>query len=331
MKLSIKYVLGAVIALFIISFLGINPIFALEVSPIQPAETISYQEPVGVNSSLSATLPSYFFQGMHVGTLDGSGGVLFANGTIINVTRTKKDNKPIPITMGDDLRIDGEIWRGPKKGTEDGMPLKISDTMVPTINDINDLGDSTRKWKDLYLSGTIFGNNAIFSGDIDFSDANIGGLSISNADTLDGIDSTGFALNPHDHDSRYLQLTGGTLTGLTSVDATLRVKSGGYTLGGVSITTDGDIMAAGNLTLDENINANSLNLTGNVDSKGGAILGTGPNNVLITGSGNAYFNGKIIIPNGPAIPVGSCIIGEIYLETTTPQIYGCAASIWQAL
>lgn len=307
MKLYIKYVLGAVIALFIISFLGVNPTFAIEVSPIQPAETISYQEPVGVNSSLSATLPSYFFQGMHVGTLDGSGGVLFANGTIINVTRTVKDNKPIPITMGDDLRVDGEIWRGPKKGILDGMPLKISDTMVPTMNDINDLGDSMRKWKDLYLSGTVFGNNAVFSGDIDFTDANIIGLNISDgtdpdgtgsesidADTLDGIDSTGFALNPHNHDSKYLQLTGGILTGLTSVDATLKVKSDGYAAGGVSITPDGDIMAAGDLTLDGNIsvgggfNFNTLQIGG----------GQGDSGVTIDQDGNILTDGKIELGGG---------------------------------
>jgi len=292
---------------------------------------------------------------MHVGTLDGSGGVLFANGTIINVTRTIKDNKPVPITMGDDLRVDGEIWRGPKKGIADNMPLKISDTMVPTMNNINDLGDSMRMWRNLYLSGNLQGNNAIFTGDVDFTNANITGLATTAVDLLNlentwtginhfqnavnftgnvdfsGATVTGIGVAPHDHDSEYLKLTGGILTGLTTVNATLRVKEGGYASGGVSITTDGDIMAGGGLITDGNINANSIDLVGNVDAKGGAIIGTGSTNVLITGNGNAYLNGKIIIPNGAAIPADPCITGELYLETTIPQLYGCTSSAWSAL
>lgn len=184
MKIYQKYLIGALFALFIVLFYAINPILAADTSDNQPAEIINYNEPVDVNSALMATLPSYFLQGMHVGSADGSGGVLFANGTIINVSRTRKDNKPVPVTLGDDLRVDGEIWRGTAKGISDNMPLKVSDVLAPTLDDIYDLGESSRRWQDLYLSGTLRGNNATFTGDIDFSEANITGISIINTNNL---------------------------------------------------------------------------------------------------------------------------------------------------
>lgn len=191
MSKFIKYVCGvALMVLFLCAF-GVNQAIALEVAEVQPAETISYQEPFNVNSSLSATLSSYFFQGTHVGSLDGTGGVLFANGTIINVSRTAKDNGPIPVTLGDDMRVDGEIWRGTAKGTSDNMPLKISDTMVPTMDDINDLGDPGRRWQDLFLSGILQGNNAIFSGDVEIENLHVVDNAIFDSDIVQSVDKFG--------------------------------------------------------------------------------------------------------------------------------------------
>ena len=55
-----------------------------------------------------------------IGKTDGSGGVTQFNGTMIN-------NSPdAPITMGDDLRVDGSIWRSVQN---DSTPVKISDPL----------------------------------------------------------------------------------------------------------------------------------------------------------------------------------------------------------
>lgn len=53
-----------------------------------------------------------------IGKTDGSGGVTQFNGTMINNTPEK------PITMGDDLRVDGRIWRG---SPNDSQSVQIED------------------------------------------------------------------------------------------------------------------------------------------------------------------------------------------------------------
>ncbi|MFC1618169.1 hypothetical protein ACFL2B_02720, partial [Patescibacteria group bacterium] len=92
-----------------------------------------------------------FTKGITIG-VQGSGGVTFFNGTMINDTKDE-DGNGIPLTAGDDFRIDGEIWRGVNSGTEDDMPVKIND--------------------DLEVSGTI-NNSAISPGAVTQTGENYG-------------------------------------------------------------------------------------------------------------------------------------------------------------
>jgi len=124
---------------------------------VQPAEDVIYGERLRTDSAVSAGRASYFYEGMH---LDG---VIFANSTIVNVSLDDDENDNIPVTFGDDVRIDGEIWRGTSKGTSDDMPLKISDTVIPTINNINNLGSTTNRWQNIYYSGTLYGGSSQFN------------------------------------------------------------------------------------------------------------------------------------------------------------------------
>ncbi|MFH1367010.1 MAG: hypothetical protein ABIH38_03405 [Patescibacteria group bacterium] len=62
----------------------------------------------------------------------GTGGVTFFNGTIVNNTTTSGVNNPV--TFGDNVRIDGEIYRGSTAGTADSQPLKINDNVSITGN-----------------------------------------------------------------------------------------------------------------------------------------------------------------------------------------------------
>ncbi|MDD5040443.1 MAG: hypothetical protein PHY34_04820 [Patescibacteria group bacterium] len=55
------------------------------------------------------------------------GGVTFFNGTIINnTTNGSADN---PVTFGDNVRIDGRVYRGSAAGTADTMPFIVNDNM----------------------------------------------------------------------------------------------------------------------------------------------------------------------------------------------------------
>jgi len=114
---------------------------ASTVDTLQPASTITYNEEVVVNDTIRV-------DSAYIGKQD-VGGVTFFNGTIVNSTTT--DGVDNPVTFGDDVRIDGEIYRT-QKGDD---PLKISDTVIPTMDNTNDLGSSANQWKDGYFAGTL--------------------------------------------------------------------------------------------------------------------------------------------------------------------------------
>lgn len=56
----------------------------------------------------------------------GVGGVTYFNGTIANGT-TNTNNTDNPITIGDNLRVDGTFYRGKTEGPSDGLELKLND------------------------------------------------------------------------------------------------------------------------------------------------------------------------------------------------------------
>jgi hypothetical protein len=57
----------------------------------------------------------------------GTGGVTYFNGTMKNNTTTNgADN---PVTIGDNLRIDGRVYRGATAGTGDTLPFIVNDNM----------------------------------------------------------------------------------------------------------------------------------------------------------------------------------------------------------
>lgn len=93
-------------------------------------------------------ITNWFKKGIKIGE-QGTGGVTYYNGTIINNT-TDANGNDNPVTIGDKLRVDDLLYRMEIGGT---YPLKIADSMVPYRDASYSLGTTTYKWKDLYLSG----------------------------------------------------------------------------------------------------------------------------------------------------------------------------------
>jgi len=56
------------------------------------------------------------------------GGVTFFNGTIINETTGENDANN-PVTFGDNVRIDGRVYRGATAGVTDDLPFIVNDNM----------------------------------------------------------------------------------------------------------------------------------------------------------------------------------------------------------
>lgn len=89
----------------------------------------------------------------------GVGGVTYFNGTIANIT-TDSDNNNNPVTFGDNVRIDGEIYRGGTSGSGDSLPVKLNDDVRVFGNLTVDSG-KTITVSGVTWSGAAFGPNEI--------------------------------------------------------------------------------------------------------------------------------------------------------------------------
>lgn len=90
----------------------------LQASDLQPAASkkakssfvmpasVTYYSPTVIENTLTVNKTAYFPVGMHVGKTTGEGGVIFLNGTISNASAGNE-----PVTIGDDLRIEGRLYR----------------------------------------------------------------------------------------------------------------------------------------------------------------------------------------------------------------------------
>jgi len=121
----------------------INTASASTTSDLQPALEIVYNEDLTVHGTGR-------FDSAYIGKTTGEGGVTFFNGTMINASEGD-----VPLTMGDDLRVDGMIWRGPSRGTNDDMGLKFADSLWPALDNANDIGTSELQFKDGYFTGNL--------------------------------------------------------------------------------------------------------------------------------------------------------------------------------
>ena len=112
-------------------------------SELQPAEMV-IDEDLTVNGS-------GYFDSVHIGNT-ADGGVTYFNGTIVNV------GADTPVTFGDDVRVDGALWRGATAGSGDSLPLKVDDD-ARVMGNLN--ADSVTSRGDLTVNG-----DTTFNGDV---------------------------------------------------------------------------------------------------------------------------------------------------------------------
>ena len=97
------------------------------------ATGVLYAASHNITSTLGGVSGDFFdvdgtmiFDSIKVGAQD-VGGVTFFNGTIVNDTTTSgADN---PVTFGDNVRIDGRVYRGAIAGISDSLPFIVNDNM----------------------------------------------------------------------------------------------------------------------------------------------------------------------------------------------------------
>ena len=170
----------------------------------------------------------------------GYGGVTFFNGTIINETTDVDTGAEQPVTFGDDIRVDGQLWRGENSGAglNDNRELTVNDDMIVTGElSVNGL-----------VGAGIVGSNNIKNGTI--ATADIANNAITSAKINNGTITSA-------------DINNGTITGADiSSSADLSVSTG---------TFSGDITAHGDIK-------QSINGTGALKAGVYVIEGNCPNN-----------------------------------------------------
>ena len=194
--------LGILIAVFgLFALVGVAS--ASTVDTLQPASTITYNEELVVNDTGR-------FDSVYIGSTEaGVGGVTFFNGTIVNLSVDEDGEDTIPVTFGDSVRIDGEIFRTEVGGDD---PIKLSDTIRPQITNTYDLGTETNVFRNVRAT-SLYGGSATITSTLTV------GSSAAITDELTVAD--------------YIAVGGG----------------GGLGADGTTIDTDGNIVADGTLTV----------------------------------------------------------------------------------
>lgn len=200
---------------------GGNHLAQADYSPAElnsPANAVTYNEEVTINNTLRAN-------SAYIGsTAAGVGGVTFFNGTIINTAVDEDGDSTIPVTFGDDVRIDGQIFRAEVGGNN---PLKLADSIRPQTSNAYSLGSSTFQFKDAYFAGTV-------------TVADLAGTGVIDSGNI--VDGTIVAADLADNAITSAKIANGTITGSDiSTSADLSVDS---------------IVAGGDVTQD--INADGI-------------------------------------------------------------------------
>ncbi|NQV00486.1 MAG: hypothetical protein HQ538_07135 [Parcubacteria group bacterium] len=138
----------------------VNSVSASPANSLQPASSLVVEDELEV----SGTTRTY---SIRIGA-QGYGGVTFFNGTIINETTDADTGAEMPVTFGDDIRIDGSLWRGENAGVglDDSRELTVNDDMIVsgalTVNDLLGTGVvSTGNILDGTITSADIANNAV--------------------------------------------------------------------------------------------------------------------------------------------------------------------------
>ncbi|MFH1207726.1 MAG: hypothetical protein V1668_03915 [Patescibacteria group bacterium] len=99
----------------------------------------------------------------------GTGGVTYFNGTMKNNT-TGANNADNPVTIGDNVRIDGRVYRGATAGTGDSLPFIVNDNL------------------EVAGSSTVNGNESVVGTSTIAGNASVGGnLTVTGSLTFGGV------------------------------------------------------------------------------------------------------------------------------------------------
>ena len=259
---------------------------ASDADVLQPASTITYNEDLTVNGTGT-------FNSVKIGK-QGEGGVTFFQGTIINTT-TGEGGNDNPVTFGDNVRIDGEIYRI-QKGED---PIKISDNVIPTLTNVNNFGSSSNRWNNIYGKNINLSNNLYVAGVI------TGKTSVTVDDDLFVNDS--------------IRLSGGYTHGGTTISEGMVKTDGGIVINDDSAGGSINFLFTKNGTDMFKIRGDgTTHIGGPIENENGIAVEF--NNMIKVG--------KI---TGPQSCLSGADAGKIYFNGSNSRFYGCNGTSWVPL
>jgi len=259
-------VLGTLVFVFGITLAVVGVASASQADTLQPASVITYDEEVVVNDTIRV-------DSAYIGQQD-VGGVTFFNGTIVNST-TGTDDADNPVTFGDDVRIDGQIYRTEVGGDN---PLKLADSIRPQTTNVYDLGTTDLQMKDGYFAGTV--NVGALGGTGVVSSANLANDAVTGAKiaagTIVGSDiSSSAALSVASVATSGNVVATGNVVGIGAAKALVNIASDGscvksWTFDGSSVTcAAGGILGAYNVTFGSGFDLTNSYLVVSAQTSGG--------------------------------------------------------------
>ena len=232
-----------------------------------------------------------------------------------------------PLIVADNLRVDGEIFRIEEGGSN---PLKVADTIIPTSNNVYNIGTQSNRFRHAYLSGGLSVQGMIAGdGDLringDVYREERGGsnpLRINDNIIAVGDDKT---IRGFDGYFDYLSsdIYSGANINLSSSDDNIRINGGSHhiTRRNIAIASSGDFTFE--VYNNGQVNANSLNITGRIINPE-------------VGESLKLQNRVNILPLSMASPAcDSSRKGDIIFSTRAigmngeaDRFYGCTGSSW---
>ena len=258
----------------------------------------------------------------NVGNL-GSAGLITATGNVsgANLTTTGRLSVTGNANVGNVGALAG-VFTGNVSANNLSVSKFVSTSLIPASNITLTLGNSTNRWKDLWLSnatlyfddlqtvsaGTMTSGNSNIT--IPIPDGNINLIANSNSTVI--VTETGANV------TGYIYITGNANVG--NLDSAGIISATGNVSGG-NLSTDGSLSVTGNANIGNLGITGILAITGNLSagnlSTGGVLTVTGNANVGNIGAARGVFTGNISAANATLGNLASAnfISGDGYLLT----------------
>jgi hypothetical protein len=239
--------------------------------------------------------------GLNSDTVATTGNVSVGGDLGVTGTLTAGTFAPSSITISGVSNLNGDVNLGDASGDTITVTGRFDSSLVPSVNNTNDFGSSTLRWKDIYSTSintsgdATFGGNVTIGGNITIGDADTDNISINAELANDLIPNSDSLYNVGSTDKRYLAVysdrfigTSAEVGGLDIVSNTIKSLN---TNSNITIDPQGSGIAivAGQLRVDGTF---QINGTQTIDMGSNRIQAVATPSATTDATNKAYVDGR---------------------------------------